>query len=151
MLEGKAVARGLCRAFPAQNYVQIIMIELVAIKEPNDLGLRPEEHIAIEPAERKRIATGRMCLDPPGTVGNALSERAKRLGDLHGDRPGLVVAQTLEMRPRSVAQRLHLEPVSRRAREIGEHGPQPRGRKAVQRRMNPHLLAMNANAPAVVI
>src|ERR671930_1406901 len=118
--QGKPVAGGLRRRFAAEHLAQVPVIELVAVEETQHLRASPKLDRFRKPLES----------DPgpwlaPGSVVDALTEGAKRLGELEGDQPVLVGAKGGQVRRPAVAQRGATDLVAGWGREVPEPAPQP--------------------------
>ena len=129
MLERKAIAGRFRGPFLVENLIEVVVVVLVAVQEPNHVCLCPEEDVPVKPAEGECVPALPARLDPFRTVGNPLPERPKRLRDLNGDRLALVVAFRLEVRARPVAQRLDRKAVFLRPRQIRQNPAEASNRK----------------------
>src|SRR5436309_10815483 len=129
VLERKAIAGRFRGPFLVENLIEVVVVVLVAVQEPNHIRLCPEKDVPVEPAESECVPALSARLDPFRAVGNPLPKRAERLGDLHGNRLALVVAFRLEMRARPVAQRPDREAVSLRPWQIRQNPVETRNRK----------------------
>src|SRR5436309_12102258 len=129
VLERKAIAGRFRGPFLVENLIEVVVVVLVAVQEPNHIRLCPEKDIPVEPAEGECVPALPARLDPFRAVGNPLPERAERLGDLHGNRLALVVALRLKVGTLPVPQRLDRKAVFLRPRQIRQNPAEARIRK----------------------
>lgn len=138
--ECEPIAGRLRRALPAEHVVQVSVIVFVTVEKPDDVGLGAEEDGTVEPAEAKGGSAGLACLDPVCSVRDSLSEGSKRLRHLYRDDLGLIVTETLKMRPGPVAEGFHLQSIPSGTGQAGKHSPDPRGGESRESRAYPHGL-----------
>src|SRR2546430_8482969 len=129
VLERKAIAGRFRGPFLVENLIEVVVVVLVAVQEPNHVCLCPEEDVPVKPAEGECVPALPARLDPFRTVGNPLPERPKRLRDLNGDRLALVVALRLKVGTLPVPQRLDRKAVFLRPRQIRQNPAEGRIRK----------------------
>src|SRR5437667_7162350 len=141
VLERKTIAGRFRRPFLVENHIEVVVVVLVAVQEPNHIRLCPEKDVPVKPAEGECVPALPARLDPFRPVGNPLPERPKRLRDLHGNRLALVVALRLKVGTLPVPQRLDRKAVSRRPRQIHQNPSETRNRKLRKVASNFHHLS----------
>jgi hypothetical protein len=111
----ETVTRGLGRAAPTEDLLQVPVVPLVAIEETNHLARRPERETLREPDEPHAF-TG----EPLRAVLDDLAERQERFGYLERDPAFVELGVGGEVRPRAVPQRAHDHLVPHRVGEAAD-------------------------------